>query len=247
MADQPNDVFGNEPTKPSTNEATPDNFNDLLKNIKNENGEQKYKSIEDALVALDHSQKYIPELKSQLTGTQQQLEEMRNEMNKFSGIDETVQRLLAQQQSSADTPPVTSGLDEQAVMKLVQASLQQNKQLEQTEANLRKVNDSLLSKYGDKTVEVLDAKAAELHTTRQALGELSKQNPDLVLALFNAPAHKEPNPTVSTLRTPPNKATEEGLRKPDKRLLAGVSDKVRAERLEEIRQHFHKKYGVENS
>ena len=42
MADQPNNVFGNEPVPNGevTNQA-PNTLDNLLKNIKNENGEQK--------------------------------------------------------------------------------------------------------------------------------------------------------------------------------------------------------------
>lgn len=247
MADQPNNVFGNEPVPNGevTNQA-PNTLDNLLKNIKNENGEQKYKSLEDALVALDHSQKYIPELKSQLTGTQTQLEEMRTEMSKFSNIEESVQRLLATQQNQRETTPEASGLDEQAVIKLVQDSLKQSKQIELLTTNQQKVNDTLVGKYGEKAVEVLDAKAAELHTTRQALGELSKQNPDLVLALFNTPVNKEPNPAVSSMRTPTPKPVLEELEKPTKSLLSGVSAKEQAARLIKIRQAVHNKYDVQS-
>jgi hypothetical protein len=249
MADQPN-VFGNESapdqdiTSPAPN--TNSNLGDLLKNIKNENGEQKYKSLEDALVALDHSQKYIPELKNQLTGTQAQLEEMKAQMAKFNNIEESVQRLLAQQQTQRETPPEVTGLDEQAVMKLVQDSLKQSEQVKLLMSNQQKVNDALVGKYGEKAIEVLDAKAAELHTTRQALGELSKQNPDLVLALFSTPANKEPNPAVNGRRTPNPQPVVEELEKPTKSLLSGVSAREQADRLVKIRQAVYNKYDVQN-
>lgn len=248
MADQPTNVFDGEGNPPAVNNAPPANSNleDLLKNIKNENGEQKYKSLEDALVALDHSQKYIPELKNQLSGTQTQLDEMKSEMAKFSNIEESVQRLLAQQQTQRETTPEATGLDEQAVIKLVQDSLKQTKQIEMLNANQQKVNDALVGKYGEKAIEVLDSKAAELHTTRQALGELSKQNPELVLALFNQPANKEPNPAVSSRRTPPPQHVTEGLRKQEKPLLSGVSAKEQADRFSEIRQALHEKYGIDS-
>src|SRR5262245_56050319 len=125
MADQPN-AFGdgNNQTPPAN---TPSPLDELLANIKNEAGEQKYKSLEDALRALDASQKYIPELKNQLTGQQSEIAGLREQVSKFGSIDETVQRLLAQQQNRSDNPPSVSGLDEQAVIKLVQQSLQQSK------------------------------------------------------------------------------------------------------------------------
>ena len=248
MTDQSN-VFGGDSTTPENTTPptpTPSTLEDRLKNIKNENGEPKYKSLEDALVALEHSQKYIPELKSQLSGAQQQLEEMKAQMSKFNNIEETVQRLLAQQQNQRATPPEASGLDEQAVIKLVQDSLKQTEQQRQLSANQQKVNDALISKYGEKAVEVLEAKAAELRTTKQALGELSKQNPDLVLALFSTPANKEPNPAVNGRRTPNPRPVVEELEKPTKSLLSGVSAREQADRLVKIRQAVYNKYDVQN-
>lgn len=246
MADQPDNVFSKEGTVPPENEVPPkENLEDLLKDIKNENGEQKYKSLKDALVALGHSQKYIPELKDQLSGTQRQLEDMKLEMGKLNNIEETVQRLLAKKSEEEDTPPKPQGLDEQAVIKLVQESLMANKQSETLSANQKKVNDALVSKYGEKAVEVLDNKAAELHTTRQALGELSKQNPYLVLALFGNAQVKDQNLTTPSMRTPPPKSVE-GLRKIDKSMLSGVSLREQAERLKEIRAHIHRSYSIEN-
>lgn len=249
MADQAS-VFGEQAapapvTTPAT-PAAPANLDNLLSGIKNEAGEQKYKSLEDALVALDNSQKYIPELKSQLTGTQEKLREVEEKMTKFGNIDETVQRLLAQQQTeTAATTPVASGLDEQAVLKLVQATLTQNSQAATQVTNQQKVNDVLVGKFGDKAVEVLDAKAAELHTNRQALGELAKQNPDLVLALFGTAPTKDHNPTVGGRRTPDPIPSNGELAKPTKSLLAGATGKEQAARFAAIRNSIHTKYGVE--
>jgi hypothetical protein len=131
-------------------------------------------------------------------------------------------------------------------MKLVQDSLKQSEQVKLLTSNQQKVNDALVGKYGEKAIEVLDAKAAELHTTRQALGELSKQNPDLVLALFSTPANKEPNPAVTSRRTPNPQPVVEELEKPTKSLLSGVSAREQADRLVKIRQAVHNKYDVQS-
>lgn len=251
MADQPNNVFDG--TTPPAGEPTPsgvqnppsDNLQDLLKNIKNDQGEQKYKSLEDALVALDHSQKYIPELKTQLSGTQQELNEMKVKMEKFGNIEETVQRLLAQKQEpQAHTPPSATGLDEQAVMKLVQQSLQARESQTQMQVNQKTVNDALVAKFGDKVIETLESKAKELNTTRQALGELAKNNPKLVLALFETHTQNI-NPTLPSRRTPepmkPNPASE----RPAKSMLSGVSVRDQAARLNQIRDGIYTKHGID--
>lgn len=250
MADQPVNVFsGDQPpvTPPVTQPvATPptNSLEDLLKNIKNEQGEQKYKSLEDALVALDHSQKYIPELKSQLTGTVEELNRVKEQMSKFENIEDTVQRLLAQQQKTQHTTdPVNSGLDEQAVIKLVQDSLQQSKSHEIAEANMKLVNDTLVSKFGDKVIDVLESKAKELNTTRKSLGELSKSNPKLVLALFEDGKPKVTNPTVPSRTTSP--PTDKPNNEPKRSMLSGVSVRDQAAEMKRLRDQVFEKHGID--
>lgn len=247
----PANVFDGAPAPAATPPVVPaaatppaNSLEDLLKNIKNENGEQKYKSLEDALVALDHSQKYIPELKTQLTGTVEELNRVKEQMSKFENIEETVQRLLAQQQKpQAPTSPVNSGLDEQAVMKLVQESLQLSKQTEAMDSNLKQVNDALVGKFGEKAIDTLEAKAKELNTTRQALGELAKSNPKLVLALFETHPEKPPSPTMPSRRTPDPVNQQPTM--PTRSMLSGVSVRDQAAYMSKIRDGVYTKHGID--
>lgn len=251
MPDPANVFDGNQPPANPNGGANPPapeftNLEDMLKGIKNENGEQKYKTLADALTALDHSQKYIPELKNQLTETQKQLAEVQEKAKKLDTVEETVQRLLAQQQPpQRDTDPPVVGLDEQAVLKLVNDSLTKAEQIKAMEGNQKAVNDALVSKFGDKVIEVLDIKAKELNTTRQALGELAKSNPKLVLALFDSHSNQNNNPTLPSRRAP-DPVVREPVNKPSKSLLAGVSIKEQASELAKIREQVFRKHGVDN-
>jgi|ERR1700754_353260 len=242
-------VFGEQPTPAATTPPTPSNVEDLLKNIKNENGEPKYRTLEDAIIALDHSQKYIPQLKHQLSDYETRLAEQEQKVDKFMNIEESVQRLLAQQQNPpAVTPPAATGLGEQDVIKLVQESLNAERVNATLSSNQNKVNDALVSKFGEKAKEALEAKAIELGTTRQALGELAKQNPDIVLALFATPPSPTNNPSVSSLRTPPPKKVTEAPTKPERSLLSGPG----ANRTEQgayfskLREEKYKQYGIDS-
>src|SRR3546814_3550269 len=80
--------------------------------------------------------------------------------------------LIANNQHGTDDPPITSGLDEQAVMKLVQQTLNQNKQSETIKSNQSKVQEALKAKFGDKAQEAVAAKAAELGVSPSELGDL---------------------------------------------------------------------------
>lgn len=236
MADQPN-AFSESTTTPN---SEPNSLDALLANIKNENGEQKYKSLEDALKALDASQRYIPELKNQLTGAINEVEGLKTQVSKFSNIEETVQRLLAQDQNRGSDPPPVAGLDEQAVIKLVQQSLQSAKAADVAESNFKLVNEALVKKYGDKAVETVTSKAAELGTTPKALQELASQNPQLVLALFGSTTHSDPTMTHTSRQAPPPVKVEQEAAAP-RRGIFHANDRDRAAYLRDLRAEIYAK------
>lgn len=246
MADPADNAFGAAaPTQEGSATPPANDLGALLSNIKNENGEAKYKSLEDAIRALDHSQRYIPDLKTQLTGAQSKIATLEEQLNKFSNIEESVQRLLAKEQNSNGNPAPVAGLDEQAVMRLVQQSLQQSKSAEMAEANFRLVNENLVKKFGDKARDVVATKARELNTTPEALQGLAKENPQLVLTLFQTPAQSDPTHTTGSRNTPLPVKTNEGAIKPNKSLLAGISDKDRAGYFVDLKKEINAKFGVE--
>lgn len=250
MADQPN-VFDDKPveTQQSTQQTpSTDLYADLLKMVKNESGEQKYESVPKALEGLVHAQHYIPQLKAELDRVQAENASLRMEKEKSQSLEEVVSRLTATQQQAQvkEQPPVTSGLDEQAVVNLVKNVLQQTKQVESAESNIQKVQQTLSAKYGDKTVEVLEAKAAELGTTRAELGKLASENPSLVLALFGTQASSGAKPTTTSVTIPSSYQPERPeLRRPEKSLLSGATSRDQAEFMRKIKSEVYAKYGVQ--
>lgn len=249
MADQPNGIFSENPAEPQQQVQQPapaSEYVDLLKLVRNEQGEQKYDSIPKALEGLVHAQQYIPQLQTTLQTKEAEIARLQAELNQRQGLEEVVNRLTAQQQNPVkDEPPVTSGLDQQAVINLVQQALAQSKQQDSAQANIAKVQDALSSKYGDKTVEVLEAKAKELGTTRQELGELASRNPAMVLALFNVQASQGAKPTTGSVSIPSSyKPPREELKRPEKSLLSGATSKDQAEFMRKIKEDVYAKYGV---
>jgi len=247
MADQPN-VFGNEGvTPPVENNATQiDKYADLLKSIKNENGEQKYDSLEKALEALGHSQTFIPQIKSQLTEKEKELERIKAELAQRESVEEVMQRLIANNQNGEDHPPTANGLDEQAVMKLVQQTLNQTKQSEIIQSNQSKVQEALSKKFGDKASEAVAKKAAELGTTPKELGELASKNPNLILALFNTQGHSDPTPTRSSVNISAIPAPRTKLERPQKSILSGATTKDQKAFMEQVRAEVYAKHGIDN-
>lgn len=249
MADQPENIFNDNSGKPpvdNNNQPPVDKYADLLKSIKNENGEQKYDTIEKALEALGHSQAFIPQLKSQLSEKEQELGRISAELSQRESVEQVVQRLIASKHDGEGNPPAASGLDEQAVMKLVQQTLQQTEQAKTVEGNIRKVQETLKAKFGDKAGEAVAQKAAELGTTPEQLGDLASKNPNLILALFNTQGTKEPSITTSSVHLPPSNNKLPELERPQKSILSGATTKDQKEFMQKVRANVYAKHGIDS-
>lgn len=251
MADQPN-VFDVSPAitqEPAQSNPAPSDasYADLLSGIVNESGKPKYDSVPKALEGLANAQQYIPQLKTALDQKEAELLALKAKLAEQASVEEIVARLTAQQQQAPaqDTPPQASGLDEQAVVNLVKNVLNQTKQQESAVSNTLKVQEALTSKFGDKTIEVLEAKARELGTTRQELGQLASQNPALVLALFGTTANRAATPTIGSVNIPSSYSPERApLEKPSKSLLSGATSKEQAEFMRKIKEDVYARHGV---
>lgn len=238
------DIFNGQSTQ-TTN--TPETFNPdtLLEQIKNEAGQRKYANIEEALKALQHSQEYIPTLKTQLSEKEQRLAELQEEQARVKKLEELVEQLAAtQHQAGGGSPSTTPTLDQQAVVSLVQQTLSQSKQQEVAEANSQAVAKALVEKFGDKAAEVVTQKAAELGIPPTDLKELAKKSPALVLNLFETHQKQTPNLNTSSVRVPPVNQQTLDIKKPEKSLLSGASSKEQADYLRQIRSAVYAKYGV---
>lgn len=248
MTDQ--SVFSNDPTpatKPQdTTQGQPNAYEDLLKTIVNEQGQPKYANLGEALKALQHAQGYIPEIKTQLTAREQEVLRLQAELEQRQSIEDVVSRLAKPNQSDVrDNPPPTSGLDESAVMRLVQETLERQAQLSAAQTNQAQVEQALKAKFGDKTKEVVQQRAAELGLTTQALGELSSKSPQAVLALFNTQGTHNPQPTRSSVNIPPNRLPDSpALERPTKSLLSGASTKEQMEYMAKVRQKVYDDNGI---
>jgi hypothetical protein len=234
------DLFNSDNTPP-----TPASPTDLLASIKNENGEPKYKTVEDALKALANSQAFIPQLLSEKKTVEEELKQLREQAAKQSSIEEVLKKLTAnnEEKPKEETPPV-SGLSAEAVAELVRKELQAVNSKTQQEKNVAEVNNSLKQKFGDKAKEVLAAKAAELGSSVEELGELSKKSPAMVLALFNTQKHTV-NPTTPSSFNLPRSSAEPELEKPSKSLLLGATSKDQKEYLSKIKERVYKRHNIE--
>ncbi len=218
-------------------------FDDKLKVIVNEQGQPKYKSVEDALASIPNSQAHIAQLEAENKVRDAEILRLREEVKAKEALEQVVERLTNNKEQAPPVTPQSAGLSEDAIAKLVTATLDQRSAAAEAQANIDNVSNVLTAKFGDKVKEQIAAKALELNTTPQKLGALSSTNPALVLSLFGekpvAPTQPVTPSQASPLQTPP--ANQE-LKRPEKSLLVGIhaTDKNRQALMKEIKAKVYK-------
>lgn len=234
----------NSQATPEQNPASNNAFVDQLTSIKNESGEQKYDSVEKALEALQHSQNYIPELKTSLSEKEQEIAALKEELNKRAAVEEVVEKLTANQPDQS-TPQV-SGLGEQEVLNLVQNFSQQQETQKSKAQNEQMVSDSLFASFGDSTPKVVADKAAELGMTVEGLQALSQSSPQAALKLFEVKSSGSVKVSTSSVNQGLNQNQEDtGLPMPEKSLMLGASHKEQVDHLQKIKARVYKKFDVQ--
>lgn len=232
--------------QPQQQPNTPDVFADQLNMIKNDKGEPKYESVPKALEALQHSQQYIPEIKSQLEAKEQEIAQLKEELSKAKTLDEVVDKVTASQaQAPVDTPAPQPALDEQAIIELLNSHSEQQRAATIAQTNEAAVSKALIEKFGDKAGEVLASKSQELGLSKEAMKSLAQQSPNAVLQFFGTAqtaAHSAPETSVRM----PLGSTESGeLEPPEKPLLSGAKYQDQLSYLNRVREAVYKKHGVE--
>lgn len=213
MSDQTTSIFKESTTPVVENKAveqTPAStantnaYTDLLKQIVNEKGEQKYSTIEDALVGLKHAQDFIPKLKEEKRKEEEELEMLRKEMQRLAYLEDTVTQLTEKQKEShTQTTPTLTEAD---IATLVQQTLTKTQQAELQKRNISTVVEKITAQFGDQAEKVFYEKANEMGMTVEEMNALAAKTPKAVLTMLgvsDAGAHKQPkfSPTSSSVNT----------------------------------------------
>jgi hypothetical protein len=219
---------------------------DLLKTVLNERGEPKYSSLEEAFKGLANAQTYIPQLKTELDTKEQELSRLREELAKRQSVEEVVSRLTTAQQQQPQV--TTSGaFDEQGIDALISSKLSAYEQQKLQKTNVEFVQGELVKIYGDKTKELVAAKAFELGMTAEELGTMAATKPKAVLSWFGQSTQHNtysPNTHSSVNTSKFQQAPQEPVGRPEKSLLAGASTKDQVEYMRKIRAEVYSKHGI---
>lgn len=207
MSDQTS-IFGNQsppatpetPTTPSPSQppSSPDPFADLLGQIKNERGEPKYKTVQDALNGLLHAQTHIQTLVQEKRQVVDELESLKPVATKVEELQKVVERLTQPSTPAVAQPAANSGLTEEQVARLVETTLSQAKQKQYADENLSTVVSTVKKVFGDKAEEVFYKKAEELGLDKASVNALAARTPAAVLRMLGIEAQVNGSPSTPT-------------------------------------------------
>lgn len=195
MFDNTQETPENKPTEDKQNPPTTNSssqFDTLLSGIRNERGEPKYRSVEDGLKALQHSQEHISNLTRERQQLQDEVNALRAKADEIASLKETVARLTQRQPEPA---PRENQLDQEVLAQIVDSRLSFRQQEELKASNQRQVASKLSEVFGDKAKEVFYEKASQLDLPGEELEALAARSPKAVLKMFNIDgdgAHKQP-------------------------------------------------------
>lgn len=183
---------GGNPTDPPAGSGTPAHVQidpaiaTLLGEIKNERGEPKYKDLQAAIVALKHSQEYIPTLTGQLTAKEAELAQARADAARVAELERSIEALTNRQATPSNTTaPV---FDESKIAEMVTRQLTQAEQARVAQSNTALVADTLKHALGTEAEAKYNEKAAELGMSVQELNALVARSPKAVLTMFGVQA-----------------------------------------------------------
>ena len=126
MSDQT--IFDNTNTQPvtpatQTNQSSPvDNVADLLKLIVNDKGEPKYKTIQDALVGLQHANAHIQTLVTEKRQVEQEKQSLQTAAEKVAELERVVAEL-----TKAPPQATPAAVDHTQIQEMVSQAINANK------------------------------------------------------------------------------------------------------------------------
>lgn len=177
----------NEQVTPNVEVPKPPVVPDHLKELIGEG--KKYVSVDKALESLPHKEAHISKI-------EQENASLRAKVQEAIAIEEVYKKLTDSFSHSQESTPPVAGLDEASIASLVTRTLEQREAERAAEANVKKVKDALVGKYGDKAAEVYKAKATEYGVSEAFLNDIVRRSPRAAEELFGIkPKDKAPAPT----------------------------------------------------
>jgi len=174
------DIFDGTPKDDGTPDATPaegvSSTDTYLGLILNDEGEQKYKTAEEALKGSVHAQAHITNLEAEL-------KELRTKSDKNDGLEEVLEAL--RKKTGDDKPPEqAAGISADDIAKQVETMLVERDVKTATQSNIATVVNTFKKLYGDKASETMYKKADDLGFNENEINSMIATNPKAALTVL---------------------------------------------------------------
>lgn len=240
---------GQPPAQPAAPEPKP--LDHLLSAIRNEQGEVKYNTVEDALTGAAHAQELIAKNKGELEQLRSELQSLREENAEYKGAVTAMQNFNqpSNQPEPESSPATETGQDDVNPAELVRQEMARVKLEETSQANTKAVAGALIEKFGEKAQEKFYAKAGELGLSKDQMNKLAAESPKAVLAYFAADKADDIKPTQTStssesLGQQPAINPDAPLPPPERSMLLGPSSQELVAEMNRHKEHIYKKFGV---
>jgi hypothetical protein len=190
---------------PPAAQGTNDPFATLLADIKNADGQPKYKDVQTALAALKASQEFIPTLQAQLAAEAANAAANAAEAARAKELERLVESLTKPSTPSSPPPSAPQGAPAVDIAAEVQKALALQKSAEVAKTNTDSVIARLHAEYGTEAEKTFYAKAQENGLSVAEINALAAKSPKAVYSLLglSSEGKRQPNvaPTGSTINT----------------------------------------------
>lgn len=177
---------------------------------------KKYATVEDALKSVPHAQSHIARLETEM-------QELRERAAQAKAIDDVYEALTSRQQGEQAQTMQAPIVDERFIDAVLERKLEEQRRAEEKRANLSKVKETLVSKFGDKAPDVFKKKAEELGINENFLTDLAAKSPVAALELFGANAKEKVASAVPSGSINPQAFAQNQQPNPPKAVMAGAS------------------------
>lgn len=183
MSDQT--IFEQQNTPPvttatSTNQNPPvDSSADLLKLIVNEKGEQKYKTIQDAIIGLQHANSHIQTLLNEKRQVEQDVASLRTAAEKVAELERVVSEL-----TKAPPQATPAAIDPIQIQELVSQAISETKTKEEQKQNTSVVVNAAKQTFGEKAEELFYSRAQDVGLSREQINSLAASSPQAALKIL---------------------------------------------------------------
>lgn len=180
----------------TTTTETTDPYKDVLSQITNPEGSQKYKNALTALESIKPKDDMIVKLQEEIAEAKLKTLEMEDELSKRDSTQELVKKVMEnrQQQQNTDTPSGEDAEKKIDIGELVRKEMAASRAEDSKAANRQTVASQLAETYGAKANDVLAGKMVELNVTPEFFTSVIEQSPAAALELLGMKAKAKAAP-----------------------------------------------------